>query len=43
MVPTGKEILFSGTFPGQNYHFPGRFKNNKSRFGKKSIPNLSNV
>jgi len=23
MVPTAKEILFSRTFPGQNYHFPG--------------------
>ena len=24
MVPTAKEILFSRTFPGQNYHFPGQ-------------------
>jgi len=24
MVPTTKEILFSRTFPGQNYHFPGQ-------------------
>jgi len=24
MVPTPKEILFSMTFPGQNYHFPGQ-------------------
>ena len=23
MVPTAKEILFSGTFPEQNYYFPG--------------------
>ena len=22
-VPTAKEILFSSTFPGKNYHFPG--------------------
>ena len=24
MVPTAKEILFSRTFPWQNYHFPGQ-------------------
>jgi len=24
MVPTAKEILFSRTFPGQNYYFPGQ-------------------
>ena len=24
MVPTAKEILFSGIFPGQNNHFPGQ-------------------
>ena len=24
MVKTIKEILFSRTFPGQNYHFPGQ-------------------
>ena len=24
MVPTAKEIVFSRTFPGQNYHFSGR-------------------
>jgi len=24
MVPKTKEILFYGTFPGQNYHFPGQ-------------------
>jgi len=24
MVPTVKEIIFSKTFPGQNYHFPGQ-------------------
>ena len=23
-VPTAKEILFSNTFPGQNYNFPGQ-------------------
>ena len=22
MVPTAREILFSRTFPAQNYHFP---------------------
>ena len=24
MIPTAKEILFSRTFPGQNYYFPGQ-------------------
>ena len=24
MVHTAKEMLFSRTFPGQNYHFPGQ-------------------
>jgi len=24
MIPTAKVILFSRTFPGQNYHFPGQ-------------------
>ena len=24
MVPTANEILFSRTFPGQNFHFPGQ-------------------
>ena len=24
MVPTPKEIIFSRTFPGQNYYFPGQ-------------------
>jgi len=24
MAPTAKEILFSRTFPGQNYHFQGQ-------------------
>jgi len=29
MVPTLKEILFSRTFPGKKYHFPGHIQDNK--------------
>jgi len=46
MIPTAKEILFSRTFPGQNYHFPGQnyhFPGQNYHFPGQSIQDLKGL